>query len=72
MFGTATCSHCLAQKKLFGDSFKYVNYTDCIVAPTMCSNVAAIPTRLFADGSTLVGEQSLATLAEKSKCALPE
>ena len=71
MFGTSTCSHCLAQKKLFGESFKYVNYTDCIVAPTMCANVASIPTWLFSDGTTLVGEQSLAKLAAKSKCVLP-
>ena len=72
MFGTATCSHCLAQKALFGESFKYINYTDCIVAPTMCANVASIPTWLFKDGSTLVGEQSLAALAAKTNCVLPE
>ena len=72
MYGTPTCSHCLAQKKLFGESFKYINYTDCIVAPTMCANVASIPTWLFNDGTTLVGEQSLAKLAERSKCVLPE
>jgi hypothetical protein len=72
MFGTATCSHCIKQKALFGESFKYINYTDCIVSPTMCANVASIPTWLFADGSTLLGEQKLETLANKANCALPK
>jgi glutaredoxin len=72
MFGTATCSHCLAQKKIFGESFKYVQYVDCIASPTMCSNVAAVPTWLFADGSTLQGEQKLETLAAKTNCSLTQ
>ncbi len=72
MYGTPTCSHCLAQKKLFGDSFQYINYVDCIVAPTMCANVASIPTWLFSDGTTLVGEQKLETLAAKTNCSLPK
>ncbi|MEI8092517.1 MAG: hypothetical protein WCG98_10610 [bacterium] len=72
MYGTATCSHCIKQKALFGESFKYVTYVDCIVSPTMCSNVAAIPTRFFTDGTTLQGEQSLAALAAKSGCPLVE
>lgn len=38
----------------------------------MCANVASIPTWLFNDGTTLVGEQSLAGLAAKSKCVLLE
>lgn len=70
MFGTPTCSHCLDQKALFGESFKYIQYVDCIVAPTMCSNIAGTPTRLFADGSTLLGKQSLETLAAKTNCPL--
>ena len=29
MYGSFTCGHCLAQKKMFGDSFRYVNYVEC-------------------------------------------
>lgn len=72
MYGTATCSHCMAQKALFGDSFKNINYVDCIVAPTMCSNIANVPTWSYADGSTTQGVQSLEALAKKTNCDLPK
>lgn len=29
MYGSYTCSVCLAEKKLFGPSFKYLNYVEC-------------------------------------------
>ncbi|MEM4657859.1 MAG: vitamin K epoxide reductase family protein [Candidatus Methanosuratincola sp.] len=29
MYGTYWCPHCSAQKKLFGDAFRYINYVDC-------------------------------------------
>src|SRR3989339_819290 len=29
MYGTEWCSHCKEQKKLFGESFQFVNYIDC-------------------------------------------
>ena len=29
MYGAYWCSHCQAEKKLFGDSFKYVPYVEC-------------------------------------------
>lgn len=72
MYGTATCSHCMKQKALFGDSFQYVNYTDCVASPTMCSNIAVVPTWFFADGSTTQGVQTLETLAAKTKCVLAQ
>ena len=62
----------MAQKALFGKSFQYVTYVDCIVAPTMCSNVAVVPTWFYADGSTTQGVQSLEALATKTKCTLPK
>ncbi|MEI8253857.1 MAG: hypothetical protein WCG25_09235 [bacterium] len=39
MYGTETCSHCIAQKELFGDSFKYINYIDCVKDPNSCSKI---------------------------------
>lgn len=29
MYGAYWCPHCQNQKKAFGDSFKYINYTEC-------------------------------------------
>ena len=29
MYGSFKCTHCLEQKKLFGDAFKYVTYVEC-------------------------------------------
>ena len=37
MYGTEWCSHCQNQKKLFGKSFKYINYIDCDRKSEICS-----------------------------------
>lgn len=29
MYGTAHCSACIAQKKAFGEAWKYINYIEC-------------------------------------------
>lgn len=29
MYGTFWCGKCLTQKKMFGDSFQYINYVEC-------------------------------------------
>jgi uncharacterized membrane protein len=29
MYGSFKCTHCLEQKRLFGDAFKYVTYVEC-------------------------------------------
>ncbi|MBU0626012.1 hypothetical protein KKG31_05255 [Patescibacteria group bacterium] len=56
MYGTAACSHCLAQKVLFGDSFQYVNYIDCQEDPNACTdaNINKVPTWAFADDTQTV------------------
>jgi len=40
MYGTYWCPHCKAQKKLFGDAFKYVTYVDCDPGAPRNSNPA--------------------------------
>ena len=57
-YGTEWCPHCKDQKKLFGDALAQVNYIDCDKNSPAC-----------ADGSTLVGTQSLEALAAKSWCS---
>lgn len=72
MYGAAWCSHCQNQKKLFGDSFKYVKYVECPDNTQLCisKGVNGYPTWITAGGEQLVGEQSLEILAQKSGCVL--
>lgn len=36
MYGAVWCSHCQAQKALFGESFKYVSYVECPDNTNLC------------------------------------
>ena len=36
MYGAIWCSHCLAQKKLFGESFQYIKYVECPDNTQLC------------------------------------
>ncbi|MFH0889695.1 MAG: hypothetical protein V1836_00945 [Candidatus Aenigmatarchaeota archaeon] len=76
-YGAFWCSHCQAQKKLFGSSWKYVNYTECSLPDgsgqtEVCNkaNITGYPTWEFKSGERLSGEVSLEGLAIKSGCGL--
>lgn len=73
MYGAAWCSHCQAQKKLFGESFKLVPYVECPDNVQMCldKGVRGYPTWILPDGSKLEGEQTFETLAQKASCPVP-
>ncbi len=78
-YGAFWCSHCQAQKKLFGSSQKLLPYVECSTANAkgqtqICidKKITGYPTWEFADGSRLNGEIPLATLAEKTSCQLPQ
>jgi hypothetical protein len=78
-YGTFWCSHCQSEKKLFGSSKKLLPYVECSTSDMqdqtqVCKDnkIEGYPTWTFADGSTLRGEVSLATLAQKTSCVLPE
>ncbi|MCF7834856.1 hypothetical protein K9M48_02255 [Candidatus Gracilibacteria bacterium] len=68
MYGTETCSHCLDQKAMFGDSFKYIEYVDCAQDRNVCSKLKGTPTWELANGELLEGVQNISTLAEKAGC----
>ncbi|MBR9700671.1 hypothetical protein GOV11_02295 [Candidatus Woesearchaeota archaeon] len=70
MYGTDWCPHCQDQKRMFGRSFKYVNYINCDVNPTACqlAGVDSYPTWVFSDGVASSGVQDLAFLADKTGC----
>lgn len=72
MYGTETCPHCKNQKAMFGDAFKYINYTDCEKNLQACldKNIIGYPSWTFPDGRLLQGEQSLEILSRVSGCQL--
>lgn len=78
IYGAYWCGVCAEQKKLFGDSFKYVTYVECAVRGSSAqmgtcreNNIQGYPTWLFADGSRSAGLLSLAELSLRSGCELP-
>ncbi|MFH1317156.1 MAG: thioredoxin domain-containing protein [Candidatus Woesearchaeota archaeon] len=71
MFGAEWCSHCQNQKKMFGDSFQYVDYVDCDKRRDECTSakVSGYPTWVV-DGKNYPGEQALSRLASLAGCEI--
>jgi len=74
MYGTNTCPHCNAQKEMFGESFKLIDYTGCDEDQQACidAEIVGVPAWDFPGGERLLGAQELSVLAEKSGCQLVE
>lgn len=76
MYGADWCPHCQNQKKLFGTSFSFVNYTECALPNNprqqakVCSDadITGYPTWVFASGERIEGEATFEQLAKKSGC----
>ncbi len=78
MFGSFLCPHCDDQKKMFGNSFKYVHYVECSqmgspqdVNACKLAQVRYTPTWIIDHGEWLVGVQTLKQLSDKTGCTLP-
>ena len=69
MYGTEWCSHCQAQKSMFGDAFKNIVFVDCDLNKDKCDQegVASYPTWKIR-GQTVTGTQEVATLAQMAGC----
>jgi|SRR3989344_2807455 len=67
MYGTEWCSHCKNQKKLFGNSFQYINYTDCDKDRNECdiAGITGYPTWKI-NNKAYPGEQSIKRLTQLS------
>ncbi len=81
MYGADWCPHCQNEKKLFGDSFRFVPYVECPDDPQRClkEGIEGYPTWIFpaslaggSDGKKLTGEQGLEKLSQESTCQLPQ
>lgn len=74
MYGAEWCSHCLAEKKAFGDSFKYINYIECPDNIQLCVDTGIIgyPTWVDKNGKKYEGEQGLKSIAQITNCELPQ
>ncbi len=74
MYGADWCPHCQNEKKLFGDSFRFVPYVECPNDPQKClkEGIERYPTWMFKDGKKLIGEQGLEKLSQESECQLPQ
>lgn len=78
-YGTFWCPHCQNQKKMFGKSQSKLPYIECSTPngkaqKQVCTDagIQGYPTWEFADGSRQTGSLPLATLAERTMCALPD
>ena len=76
MYGAFWCPHCAEQKKLFGSSFRYINYVECSTSDgksqlSICTDegIQSYPTWKF-DGSLQQGAFSLQELSSKTGCSL--
>ena len=79
MYGAFWCSHCSDQKKMFGTSWKLVDYVECDIRgedgnPELCSfaGITSYPTWIFNDGSRASGLVSFEELSFRTGCLLPE
>lgn len=78
MYGAWWCSHCAAQKRMFGLSWKAFTeeggYIECSTADKSqtqeCSQagIQSYPTWRFSDESTLTGQLDFATISQKTGC----
>lgn len=77
-YGASWCPHCAEQKRMFGNSMKYVEYVECALPGNQrgqtkaCDDagIESYPTWTFPDGTRVTGEQLPQVLAEKSGCSV--
>ena len=77
MYGAYWCPHCIAQKKMFGSSWQYMDYVECEVANSreqaeVCQQVGigSYPTWVFPEGQRIEREISIDNLAKLSGCGI--
>ena len=78
MYGAYWCSHCQNQKKMFGKSWKFVDYVECATPGSdspkdvcVAAGVTGYPTWSFGVDRKVSGELTFEQLASFSGCELP-
>ena len=71
MYGASTCSACNYQKELFGDSFKNIDYIDCLENRNECmaAGIEAYPTWKI-NGESFQGAREPIALAQMAGCSI--
>jgi thiol-disulfide isomerase/thioredoxin len=72
-YGASWCSHCKAQKELFGGAADLLPYVECadgneLTATCKAADIKNFPTWKNKKGEKLEGEQSFEALAQFSGC----
>lgn len=69
VYSSLTCSACKAQKKLFGDNYKYINEIDCLYQADECgkANILGTPTWVI-NGEKYPGLRTIEELKELTGC----
>ena len=80
MYGLYWCPHCADQKRMFGDAFRHVPYTECADGPPGSGRLAPacqsaglklFPSWQFGNDPPKEGVLSLEELSAKTGCTLP-
>jgi uncharacterized membrane protein len=69
MYGSTSCSHCIAQKGLFGEHFAKVPFVDCEASSDTCktAGVKGYPTWILSVGGTQQRREGLVPLKDLAK-----
>ncbi len=76
-YGAGWCPHCTATKELFEDGQSYLPFIEVTNADrtpnqiAIDNNISSYPTWKFANGKSLVGEQTLEKISSESGIAIP-
>ena len=74
MYGSDLCSHCQDQKKMFGDSFEYINFVNCDFHEDECLEALAYKFPTWKLNDEFMGDLGVKTfdeLSEATGCELP-
>jgi len=71
MYGSKYCGYCKKQKEMFGDSFSFINYIECVENPDSCSDLEGVPAWIvMGKDKVYYGVQTFESLSKISGCKI--